>query len=392
VPHQLEKPVNTPWPKARLGEVLRLDLDRVPIDPSQSYPMVGVYSFGRGLFDREPIEAGKTSYRHFYRLKADHVVMSQLFGWEGALAISSEQYAGKFVSPQFPTFLCENAKLDRIFLGWLIKRPIFWEDLGTRTSGMGDRRRTLNPTALFACEIPLPPLAEQRRIVARIEELAAKIAEARRTRQEVESELETVLSSVYRRITESAGSMPMESVAPLTRRPVPVDIGKDYPQVAVRSFGRGTFHKPPLKGNDVTWQKPYLVRTGDILISNIKAWEGAIAVATASDDGRVGSHRYLTCVPRDGIVTARFVCFHLLTPKGLRAIGEASPGSADRNRTLGTRALMQIPIPVPALEKQLQFDTLCQHTDALRRLQSQSAAELDALLPSILDKAFNGGL
>jgi len=68
------------WPRIKLGEVLRLDLDRVPVDVSKSYPMVGVLSFGRGLFHREPIENGNTSYKYFYRIKANHIVMSQLFG------------------------------------------------------------------------------------------------------------------------------------------------------------------------------------------------------------------------------------------------------------------------------------------------------------------------
>lgn len=146
--------MKTKWRTIRLGEIVRLDLDRVPIDVSMSYPMEGVLSFGRGLFDREPIENGNTSYKYFYRLKADHIVMSQLFGWEGALALSSDRFAGKYVSPQFPTFLCEETKLDRQFLGWLMRRPAFWEDLGSRASGMGDRRRTLNPEAFFPVKYP----------------------------------------------------------------------------------------------------------------------------------------------------------------------------------------------------------------------------------------------
>jgi hypothetical protein len=165
--------------------------------------MVGVLSFGRGLFDREPIKNGKTSYKVFYRLKAEHVVMSQLFGWEGALALSSEQFAGKFVSPQFPTFLCDTKKLDREFLGWLMRRPMFWEDLGSRTSGMGDRRRTLNPEALFSCEIVLPPLEEQGRIVARIGEFTAKIQEARDLRKQAAEEAEALVVSTHLRLAGS---------------------------------------------------------------------------------------------------------------------------------------------------------------------------------------------
>lgn len=171
-----------------------------------------------------------------------------------------------------------------------------------------------------------------------------------------------------------------------------VDFEASYPQVAVRSFGRGTFHKPPLIGSEVTWEKPFLVKVDDILVSNIKAWEGAIAVAGADDDGRVGSHRYLTCVATLGIVTARFVCFHLLTPEGLYGVGEASPGSADRNRTLSSKAFMQIPVPMPEYGKQLWFDALCGKVDAIAKAQSESSPKLAALLPAILDKAFKGEL
>lgn len=53
---------------------------------------------------------------------------------------------------------------------------------------------------------------------------------------------------------------------------------------------------------------------------------------------------------------------------------------------------MQIPIPVPPIQKQLWFDDLYAKVDALKQLQSQTRAEIDALLPSVLDKAFKGEL
>ena len=39
-----------------------------------------------------------------------------------------------------------------------------------------------------------------------------------------------------------------------------------------------------------------------------------------------------------------------------------------------------------------ELDALQAQVDALNKLQSETAAELDALLPSILDKAFKGEL
>ena len=38
------------------------------------------------------------------------------------------------------------------------------------------------------------------------------------------------------------------------------------------------------------------------------------------------------------------------------------------------------------------LDTLQEKMDALKRLQAESATELDALLPAILDRAFKGEL
>ena len=122
------------------------------------------------------------------------------------------------------------------------------------------------------------------------------------------------------------------------------------------------------------------------------AWEGAVAVAKAEDVGRVGSHRFIACAPKKGISTASFLCFYFLTEEGLEKLGDASPGGAGRNRTLGLESLVAIGVPLPPYEKQLWFDNLQVKMEALKKLQAETAAELAALLPSILDKAFKGEL
>jgi type I restriction enzyme S subunit len=51
-------------------------------------------------------------------------------------------------------------------------------------------------------------------------------------------------------------------------------------------------------------------------------------------------------------------------------------------------------VPVPPLTEQrrlvAELDALQAEVDALKRLQAETAASLDALLPAILDKAFRG--
>ena len=119
---------------------------------------------------------------------------------------------------------------------------------------------------------------------------------------------------------------------------------------------------------------------------------GAIAVVQPEDEGRVGSHRFITCVPKAGIATAEFLWFYLLTGEGIEKVREASPGGAGRNRTLGLKKLEKIEVPVPNYNKQLWFDNLQSKSATIKQAHSENQTELDALLPAILDKAFKGEL
>jgi type I restriction enzyme S subunit len=92
------------------------------------------------------------------------------------------------------------------------------------------------------------------------------------------------------------------------------------------------------------------------------------------------------------MATARFLCFHLLTPEGLHHVGEASPGSADRNRTTSAKALLDIPVPVPSYEQQVWFGQLYDKVEEIRCLQVLTTAEREALLSAVLNRAFEGCL
>jgi type I restriction enzyme S subunit len=201
-----------------------------------------------------------------------------------------------------------------------------------------------------------------------------------------------MLLGVHEELTNEAQSMPMAQVAPIVRRPVEVEPDVEYGELGIRSFGNGTFHKPPQTGLQLGSKRVFQIEPGDLLFSNVFAWEGAIAVVKPEDAGRIGSHRFISCVPKPDLATAEFLRFHFLTPAGLLQIGEASSGGAGRNRTLGLGKLESLVVPVPPLEKQRWFDDLQARVDAVKRLQAETQAELDALLPAVLDRAFRGEL
>lgn len=240
--------------------------------------------------------------------------------------------------------------------------------------------------------ISVPNLINQRRVVSDIDALVAKLGELREAQTEIAMEAKAMLHSAFAKIIKDAPIRKMDDIAPLVRRPVEVRMGEEYPELGIRSFGKGTFHKPALDYMSVGTKRLYSIVPGDLLFSNVFAWEGAIAVARLEDEGRFGSHRFITCVPREGVATAEFLCFYFLTNEGLKKIGEASPGGAGRNRTLGLAKLAEIEVPVPAFEKQVWFNRLQAKVSAMLAAQQDAETELNAMLPSILDKAFKGEL
>lgn len=379
------------WPIVNLDEVLRLDLDRVPVNAETCYPMVGVLSFGHGLFEREAIENGKTTYRVFYRLKADHIVMSQLFGWEGALALCTDKFAGRYLSPQFPTFVADQTKLDRRFFGWTIRRPTFWEELGKRAVGMGDRRRTLNPEALLALEIPLPPLSEQRRIVARIEELAAQIQEAQTAREQAAKEVEALVISLHLELSGERVTK-LGQILTLDEDAVPIVADGSYPQVGVKSFGGGLFPKTATAGTDTTYRIFNRLYSGAVVLSQVKGWEGALDVCPDRLARWFVSPEYRTFRCIDGAARPGYLAPIVRSKWFWGKLTDATRGVGARRERTRPEQFLKVEIPMPDYHKQLLGERAFEQVDALKRLQAETAAELDALLPSILDKAFKGEL
>jgi type I restriction enzyme S subunit len=378
-------------PKVPLGELLSL-VSRAEVPMAGTvYRQLGVKLWGLGAYERESIDGAATRYATLSRLEADDIVVNKIWARNGSVAVVEPRLAGCFVSGEFPTFVANRDKVLSRWIHWRTKTPDFWKQCDEKSRGTSGQNR-IKPQQFLEVQIPLPPLVEQKRIVARIEELTAKIAEVRSLRESEESDLRGMLGSAFREITKRAPRRPFGEVAPLVRRAVSVSIEGSYPELGIRSFGKGTFHKPALTGFELGNKRVFRIDANDLLFTNVFAWEGAIAVAEPGDAGRFGSHRYITCVPIEGVATSRFLCFYFLTSDGLSKIGDASPGGAGRNRTLGLQALAEIEVPVPRIERQNWFDELQEKVRTLKRLQGETTAEIDALLPSILDRAFKGEL
>lgn len=245
---------------------------------------------------------------------------------------------------------------------------------------------------LYKLRIPVPPLDEQRRIVVRIGELTRRAEEARETSAAREKELDTFLQAAYFRMISDVQWKPLNQVASLVRRKIETKPDEEYEEMGIRSFGKGTFKKPILTGQQVGNKRIYRIHEGDLVFNNVFAWEGAIAVAQKEDHGRVGSHRFITYIPHEGEATSQFLCHHFLSERGLEDIRAASPGSAGRNRTLGLKKLEMTKVPVPDYLEQQRFAELAKRRRAIRREATSVEEELKIYHASLIAKALRGEL
>ena len=211
----------------------------------------------------------------------------------------------------------------------------------------------------------------------------------RRAADAARAELNAAMEAAFRRVIAGVPRIAIGDVAPILRRPVELESNGVYAELGVRSFGKGLFKKPDLIGGELTWQKLFRIHCGDIVFSNIKAWEGAFAIAKPEHHGKVGSHRYLTCVVDTKRATPNYLWYFLQSDEGLAQVQAASPGSADRNRTLNQKRLAAIQVPLPSLDAQCWFDELQQKAGDVQAGQVVVAAELDHLIPALMHQAFD---
>ncbi|MDQ6894888.1 MAG: restriction endonuclease subunit S [Acidobacteriota bacterium] len=146
---------------AKLSEFLKLEEHTEPVRFGRKYPQVGIKSFGGGLFPKPSVAAEDTSYKAFNRLYSGALVLSQVKGWEGAIAVCPPELAGFFVSPEYRTFRCIPGQAIPEYLAAIVVLPWFWERLQEATRGVGARRERTRPESFLKLEVPMPTAAQQ---------------------------------------------------------------------------------------------------------------------------------------------------------------------------------------------------------------------------------------
>ncbi|MFF5431074.1 restriction endonuclease subunit S [Streptomyces griseofuscus] len=370
-----------------LSEALTLSVDAVTVSPNDRFDIAGVYGFGRGLFSREPIRGSDTSYPKLHRLHAGDVVLSRLKAFEGAIALIPPHLDGWFLSPEFPTFSIDREVAEPTYLQHLFRWPEFWELLRGESKGVGARRERVSAQRVLSIKVPLPDLDAQRLIAAKLDGLYEAREQCVEETERAASLVKELHDAIFRRV--QAPQVPVGTVASLQRRPVTVTPGTYYQQIGVRSFGKGIFHKEDVTADELGNKKVFEIHPGELVLSNVFAWEGAIALAGPDEEGMIGSHRFMTYAPIDDQADMGYLRYFFLSGDGLSLIQKASPGAAGRNRTLGIKAFEKTPVPLPPdVDDQRRIAKQLDQAYGALNCMEQRNKDFDALYQAALKEAF----
>ena len=150
------------WEQRKLAELVTRYEDPVET-PHDGYIRLGIRSHAKGTF-HEYVEPGhELETAQMHRVAANKLIFNITFAWEHAVAITTEDDAGKLVSHRFPQFSLSEL-LRPEFLKYVILDEGFHHKLYLASPGGAGRNRVLKVDEALDYPIFFPSVEEQHKI------------------------------------------------------------------------------------------------------------------------------------------------------------------------------------------------------------------------------------
>ncbi len=168
------------WTRVRVGNLVNPVSMRVKAESESEYKMAGVKWYGEGIFHRETVRGSEMSASHVTPLVPGALIYNRLFAWKESFAVVPPEFAGYYVSNEFPQFVPDITRILPEYLYLFCTREATIRAVNAASTGSSAvSRNRFKEEQFLAFEIPLPPLPEQEAIDARWRKAKDEIAAAR---------------------------------------------------------------------------------------------------------------------------------------------------------------------------------------------------------------------
>lgn len=272
--------------------------------------------------------------------------------------------------------------------------------------GTGTTFKAITQAVVKEIEVPVPPLEEQARIVARIEELFSQLESGVETLKQTKEQLalyeQIVLRDAFDSIIKQEKLRKVKEIC----KDIKVGIVIKPTQYYVTSNGVRAFRNANVRRGfveDKDWimiseqghkqNVRSIVHTGDVLISRSGVNLGMATALPAQYDG-YNAIDIVIAVPDQSQVLPKYLAAFTNSPYGRSIVKEKQRGVGQGH--LNVSAYGSLNIPIPHLDKQQQLinriDDKLSSCEAIEQTVDTALQQAEALRQSILKKAFEGGL
>jgi len=377
------------WPKVVFGDVAPIVRRAVDIQLNHAYPELGIRSFGKGTFHKPPLTGAEVGTKRLFKIEPGDLVLSNVFAWEGAIAVASPDDGGRFGSHRFITCLVDSTRASAEYLKFYLTASEQGKEQVRRASpGGAGRNRTLGVEKLGHIEVPLPPIETQRTIIARLDALAEKTHQVETLLDAVERDSAALLLSLHHKLANGR-MVRLGNVIDLCEIAESVKPAGSYPQVGVRGFGGGLFAKAAIAGTETAYKSFNRLYTGAIVLSQVKGWEGAIALCPAELDGWFVSPEYRTFRCKSAEASDEYLGQLVRTEWFWTQLQAATQGVGARRERTRPERFLNVEIPLPELAEQQKIIEILRRLLPLKAKHTAIRQANAALLPATLERVFS---
>lgn len=395
------------WPMVRFGEIMRPNKRPYELGPTEDANLVGMRLYGFGPFHRELKTASKIQKKSHFLIRENDVIYNKLFAWKGTFGIVPAELDGMFVSDKFPTYELDTNRVDRDYLRWYFQHPPLWEQARQMSTGSAALSKlTLNPPRFLDLTIPLPPLARQKVIAAKLEHFSSKIGQVQVLQGQSLAECRALKRATLRELSENVGQLGVLSRILLSKPrngwSARCDNSVDgTPVLTLSAVTRYDFDPTAIKRTSEPTDPGahYWLKAGDLLItrSNTPQLVGHAAVYSGEPEHCIYPDLMMRLEVDPKIAKTTFVWYWLQTPLVRDFIEKNAKGTSPTMKKISQSIVMNIPFP-----ECISIERQCEIVEAMDRLQAmlqeirgigrRTAIGVNAMLPSLLDRAFKGEL
>ncbi len=263
-------------------------------------------------------------------------------------------------------------------------------------------RPSLAKSDLLKIEMPVPPLPEQARIVARIEELFSQLDAGVETLKKVKAQLTVYRQAVLKEAYDSVSEYGTASIESLCQSIVdcphstPRWSDDGYLCLRTTNFKRGRLD---LSEKSYVTKETFDIRNtrliplpGDVLYSREGAILGIACIIPENTYVCLGQRMML--LRTGNRLNNRFLMYYLNSPALTNFVASITGGSASPHVNVGDIKAFRIPCPpIETQERVIQgIDNRMSVCDSIEQTVDAALQQSEALRQSILKQAFEGGL